>query len=499
MPELGHFALYLPILVPLGTAVAAAFLGRLPRTRRAISIAGSALLLVCGLWLVVQVRQEGVIASNTGSWAAPFGIVLVADLLSALLVVVAGGIGLAVTTFAVVGIDALRERGGFHSLVHILLMGVCGAFLTGDLFNLYVWFEVMLVSSFILMSLGGTRRQMSASIHYVTLNLLASALFLAGTGILYGMVGSLNMADVSLRMRELDGTPYPYILLAFFLVSFGIKAAAFPLFFWLPASYHTPPVAITTLFSALLTKVGVYAIIRVTTLVFAAQADTVRPILLAVAGLTMVTGVLGAIAQGEMRRLLAFHIVSQIGYLLMGAGLGSPLALAATVFFFVHVIAAKSALFMVTGIVQSLRRTSELADLGGLARSSPLLAGMFLVPALSLAGLPPLSGFWAKFAMVKAGLDAGSFPVVIAALAVSLLTLYSMTKIWTEAFWKPAPGGPVQDVLGKPRAALVVPAIALGAVAVLMGVAAEPFFALSLRAAEQLLDPAGYVSVVLGP
>jgi multicomponent Na+:H+ antiporter subunit D len=499
MPESGRLGLFLPILVPLATAVAAAFLGRLPRTRRAISVAGSAVLLACGLWLVVQVRHEGLIASNAGSWPAPFGITLVADLLSALLVVVAGGIGLAVTIFSVTGIDPLRERGGFHSLVHILLMGVCGAFLTGDLFNLYVWFEVMLVSSFILMALGGTRRQMSASIHYVTLNLLASALFLAGIGILYGMVGSLNMADVSVHMRDLGGTPYPYILLALFLVAFGIKAAAFPLFFWLPASYHTPPIAVTTLFSALLTKVGVYAIIRLTTLVFAAQADAIRPLLLAVAGLTMVTGVLGAIAQGDMRRLLAFHIISQIGYLLMGAGLGSPLALAATVFFFVHVIAAKSALFMVTGIVQSLRRTSELADLGGLARSSPLLAGLFLVPALSLAGLPPLSGFWAKFAMVKAGLDAGSFPIVIAALAVSVLTLFSMTKIWAEVFWKPAPGGPAQDALGAPRAALVVPALALGAVTVLLGLGAEPFFALSLRAAEQLLDPAGYVSVVLGP
>jgi multicomponent Na+:H+ antiporter subunit D len=499
MPEAGRIDLYLPILVPLATAVAAAFLGKLPRTRRAISVAGSAALLACGLWLVVQVRHEGVIASHTGSWPAPFGITLVADLLSAVLVVAAGGIAVAVTTFSVAGIDALRERGGFHSLVHVLLMGVCGALLTGDLFNLYVWFEVMLVSSFILMALGGTKSQMEASLYYVTLNLLASALFLAGTGVLYGMVGSLNMADVSLRMRDLAGTPYPYILAALFLVAFGIKAAAFPLFFWLPASYHTPPIAVTTLFSALLTKVGVYAIIRMTTLVFAAQADTIRPVLLAVAGLTMVTGVLGAIAQGEMRRLLAFHIVSQIGYLLMGAALGTSLALAATVFFFVHVIAAKSALFMVTGIVRSLRRTSELADLGGLARGSPLLAGLFLVPALALAGLPPLSGFWAKFALVKAALDVGSVPIAITALAVSLLTLYSMTKIWTEAFWKPAPGGAPQDAPGAPRAALVVPALVLGAVTVLMGFGAEPFFALSLRAAEQLLDPAGYISVVLGP
>jgi multicomponent Na+:H+ antiporter subunit D len=200
-----------------------------------------------------------------------------------------------------------------------------------------------------------------------------------------------------------------------------------------------------------------------------------------------------------MRRLLAFHIVSQIGYLLMGAGLGTPLALAATVFFFVHVIAAKSALFLVTGIVQSFRRTSVLADLGGLARSSPLLAGLFLVPALSLAGLPPLSGFWAKFALVKAGLEAGSVPIVVTALLVSLLTLFSMTKIWAEAFWKPAPGGPASDGPGAPRAALVVPALALGAVTVLLGFGAEPFFAFSLRAAEQLLNPAGYVSVVLGP
>jgi multicomponent Na+:H+ antiporter subunit D len=499
MTDSGRISLYLPILVPFGTALAVLVLGRLPRTRRAISIAGASLLLASGIWLLIQVRQVGIIASNTGGWAAPFGITLVADLFSALLIVVTGGIGLAVTTYSINGIDALRERGGFHSLVHLLLMGVAGTFLTGDIFNLYVWFEVMLVASFVLTALGGTKRQLAASIQYVTLNLVASALFLAGAGILYGLLGTLNMADVAVRMRDLVGTPYPYILMALFLTAFGIKAAAFPLFFWLPATYAAPPIPMSTLFSALLTKTGVYAIIRFSTLIFETQSEVIRPVLLAVAGLTMVSGVLGALAQGNMRRLLAFHIVSQIGYLLMGAGLGSALALAGAVFFFLHVIAAKSALFMVTGMIERARGTSNLDGLGGLAKVAPLLAGLFLAPALSLAGLPPLSGFWAKFALVKAGLDAGEYILVATALAVSILTLMSMTKIWAEAFWKPHPAGGSPEQPRLHETWMVVPALAMAAVTIMLGIAPEPFFSLSMRAAEQLLNPAGYIGVVLGP
>jgi len=322
--------------------------------------------------------------------------------------------------------------------------------------------------------------------------------FLAAASITYGTVGTLNFADLAQRAATLPAAGVPRILALLLLVAFGVKAAIFPLFFWLPASYHTPPVAVTTLFSGLLTKVGVYALIRVFTLLFPVDPG-MQTLLLAVAGLTMVTGVLGAVAQHEMRRLLAFHVVSQIGYLIMGLGLASPLALAGAVFFIVHVTLAKSALFLVGGIAQRLRGSFELDRLGGLYRSHPWVSLSFLVPALALAGVPPLSGFWAKLLLVQAGLSSSHWWVTGTALAVSLLTLFSMTKIWAAAFWSPLPEGATATALA-PRQMLLLgaPAAALGLLTVAMGVGAEPAVALAQQAAAQLANPAAYVAAVLG-
>jgi multicomponent Na+:H+ antiporter subunit D len=289
-----------------------------------------------------------------------------------------------------------------------------------------------------------------------------------------------------------------------FLIAFGIKAAAFPLFFWLPASYHTPPVAITAVFSGLLTKVGAYALIRLFTLIFVQDVSYTHSLILLLAGLTMVTGVLGAVAQYEFRRLLSFHIVSQIGYLLMGLGLYSPLALAGAVFFTFHVSVAKTALFLVSGVAERLTGTFDLKKLGGLYRSQPGLAMLFLLAALSLAGLPPLSGFVAKLSLVQAGLALGQYSIVAVALGVSVLTLFSMMKIWTEAFWKPPPL-PLPDVdHGSPVARLggldvwLLPIGFLVAVTVALGLGAGPLFALAMRAGEELMDPTGYIQAVLG-
>ncbi len=478
--------LVMPILLPFLTGVAALLAWDRRPVQRALSVLGAAGLLGAGLALLASVWRAGVQTLPVGNWPAPFGITLSADLFSAIMVVLTGLIGLAVAVYSLGSVDPDRERFGYYPLLHILLMGVCGAFLTGDLFNLYVWFEVMLITSFVLMTLGGERTQLEGGVKYVALNLMASALFLAGVGVLYGVTGALNMADVAQRLRGVEQPGLVAAIALLFLVAFGIKAALFPLFFWLPASYHTPPVPVTALFSGLLTKVGVYALVRVFTQVFAHDLGAVQPLILVVAGLTMVTGVLGAVAQTEMRRLLSFHIVSQIGYLLMGLGLRTPLALAGTVFFMAHVILAKAALFLVSGIVHRLQGTSDLKKLGGLYRTQPVLTVLFLLPALSLAGLPPLSGFFAKLALVRAGLEAGEFAVVAVALGVSMLTLFSMTKIWNEAFWKPSPE---EDgtTAGRCPTVLWLPLGLLAALTVVLGLAAGPLFALSLRAAEQLI------------
>ncbi|MFN8643850.1 MAG: Na+/H+ antiporter subunit D [Candidatus Binatia bacterium] len=490
--------LVLPILVPFTAAVLSLLAWRSRPIQRALSIAGAVGLLASGVALLAAVRAGGILVVQEGNWPAPFGITLAADLLSAIMVLLAGTVAVAVAVFALGSLDRRREHFGYYPLFHVLLMGVCGAFLTGDLFNLYVWFEVMLIASFVLLVLGGERAQLEGGVKYVALNLVSSAVFLAAAGITYGAVGTLNFADLAQRLPTLPHAGTARTLVVLLLVAFGIKAAIFPLFFWLPASYHTPPVAVTTLFSGLLTKVGVYALIRVFTLAFPLDG-ALQPLLLAIAGLTMAIGVLGAVAQHEMRRLLAFHVVSQIGYLIMGLGLASPLALAGAVFFMVHVTLAKSALFLVGGIAHRLRGSFELAHLGGLWRDHPWVSLLFLVPALALAGIPPLSGFWAKLLLVQAGLAGWHWWVTATALGVSLLTLFSMTKIWAAAFWSPAPEGAPAGVLARREIVLLgAPAAGLGLLTVLMGVGAGPVIALAQEAAAQLLDPAAYVAAVLG-
>jgi multicomponent Na+:H+ antiporter subunit D len=290
-----------------------------------------------------------------------------------------------------------------------------------------------------------------------------------------------------------------------FLVAFGIKAAVFPLFFWLPASYHTPPVAVSAIFAGLLTKVGVYALIRVFTLLFVQDVGYTHTVILALSGVTMVTGVLGAMAQNEFRRILSFHIISQIGYMILGLGLFTIAGVAGSIFYIIHHIIVKTNLFLLSGVVHFLRGTYELKKLGGIYAAAPGLSILFLIPALSLAGLPPLSGFFAKLTLVQAGLASKEYLLVAAALGVGLLTLFSMTKIWAEAFWKQAPE-PCGETISSgatdesPAVGLlvIVPIAALALTTILIGFAAEPIYLLARRAAEQLIDPAEYIHAVLG-
>ena len=492
----------LPILIPLITAIGVLLARQRPRLRRDLSLGGVGLLLIVAIELLVLVRRDGVQVVQVGGWPAPFGITLVADLFSAMMVLLAALMGLGVIIYSRATVGQRAEHFGYSALLLFLLMGVNGAFLTGDMFNLYVWFELLLIASFVLLVLGGRRDQLEGTFKYVAINLLGSILFLVAVGILYGVAGTLNMADLAGQLNSLP--PGLVTTLAMlFLVAFGIKAGAFPLFFWLPASYHTAPAALLALFAGLMTKVGVYALVRVFTLLFTQDTGYTHSLILVIAGFTMVTGVLGAVAQTEFRKLLSFHIISQIGYLLMGLGLFSTAALGGAVYFMVHVILAKSALFLVGGIIYKLRGTYDLKQLGGLSILYPGLALLFLIPALSLAGIPPLSGFWAKFALVQAGLAAEQYVIVAVSLGVSILTLFSMTKIWAEVFWKDQPGKetPAQAISLMPYQvglSMLLPVGVLAAILLAIGLLAEPLVNLSLLAAGQLLNPADYIETVLG-
>jgi multicomponent Na+:H+ antiporter subunit D len=495
-----NILLLLPILVPFVAAIVSLLLWRRPDLQRGLNVIAAVLLFVAGLALLASVRQGGIQAGQLANWPAPFGITLVADLMAAILVMLCGLMGLCVAVYSLQSMDPRREAFGYYPLLHILLMGVNGAFLTGDMFNLYVWFEVMLIASFVLLALGGERPQLEGAIKYVTLNLMSSALFLAAVGILYGIAGTLNMADLAIQLNAVPDTGLVTTLAMLFLVAFGVKAAIFPLFFWLPASYHTPPVAVSAIFAGLLTKVGVYALVRVFTLLFVQEIPYTHTIILVIAAFTMVTGVLGAVAQSEFRRILAFHSVSQIGYMVMGLGLFTPLALAGSLYFMFHHSIVKSNLFLVSGIAYHIRGTYQLKKLGGLYPLYSGLALLFLIPALSLAGIPPLSGFWAKVILVQAGLETQQYLLVGVSLAVGLLTLFSMTKIWAEAFWKPLPEDYPDDAPLRRSSWVVLasPIVLLALMAVVMGLAAGPVITLTVQAAEQLLNPTLYINAVLG-
>lgn len=450
--------------------------------------------------LVYVVDQVDYLVIQMGDWEAPFGISLVADRFSAVMVAVSSFMGAAVAIYALGEIDEGRLRRFFFPLYLILIFGVNGAFLTGDLFNLYVWFEIMLIASFVLISMGGEKGELEGGLKYVCLNLLSSVMFLAGAGIIYGKTGTLNMADIAANLSASPDAKWVISSSMLLLVSFGLKAGIFPFFFWLPASYHTPPSAVSAVFAGLLTKVGVYALFRAYTLMFVPIFGEVQPLILVLAILTMVTGVFGAASHFDMRRILSFHIVSQIGYMVLGLAFMTPLAIAAAIFYLVHHIIVKTNLFLVSGVVIRLKGSCDLAKVGGLCKSAPWLAFLFFIPAFSLGGIPPLSGFWAKFAVVKAGLEIESWWAVTFALLVGVLTLYSMTKIWGEAFWKKqseeSDAAPLPNPPGK-LWHMVGPIAVLSVSTVLIGFFGEPLFNFSERAAEQLLNPGGYISAVL--
>lgn len=500
MASRADWLLALPVLIPLLACALAAVLQGQRRAQRIVTgLAAAGMLLAAGL-LMAEVLARGVIASQMGDWAAPFGITLVADMLSASMVAITALMYAATALYAVADEDVRAHESLWHPLLAALVLGVAGSFLAGDLFNLYVWFEVMLIASFGLLVLGGGREQLDAAVKYAVLNLVATTVFLIAVGFAYGLTGTLNLADMARRMPEVPNQGAVAAVAFLLLGAFAAKAAVFPLFFWLPAAYHTAIAPVAAIFAALLTKVGVYAMIRLITLVFPTGQEWIAPVLWVVAAGTMVVGVLGAAAHWDIRRILSFHIISQIGYMIVGLAIATPLAIAGSVLYVLHHIVVKANLFLVAGVIRRTGGSYSLAHLGGLWRRDPWLGILFAIPALSLAGLPPFSGFWAKLLVIKSGFDAGWYVLAGIALATGILTLYSMLKIWLEAFWKePLEGQPEPvPISGATRWLLLAPVAALGLVTLTIGLWAEPFAAFALAAGEQLAGREAYIAAVLG-
>jgi multicomponent Na+:H+ antiporter subunit D len=499
----------LPVVLPLFTAALSILVARHQKVQRAMSVLTLLAVLASAGMLLHIADTDGTAVVQLGGWAAPAGISLVADRLSALLLLVSSAVLLAVLLYAIgQGVaDGRRSTlAVFHPCYLVLAAGISMAFLTGDLFNLFVAFEVMLVASYVLLTLDGGKAQVRAGMTYVVVSLLSSTLFVTVVGFVYAATGTVNLADAADRMADLPAGVRLALGLTL-LVVFGIKAAIFPLFSWLPDSYPTAPSPVTAVFAGLLTKVGVYAIIRTQTLLFPGD-EAIAAVLLVLAVLTMVVGILGALVQDDLKRLLSFTIVSHIGYMLLGLGLYSAAGLAGAILYTVHHIVVQTTLFLVAGLMERREGTSSIARGGGLQRVAPLLGVLYLLPALSLAGIPPLSGFLAKLGLMQAGLaDGGALAAtaVGAAVLTSLLTLYAMGRVWSEVFW-----GPVAEVVPDADATDRIdvgtertPRLMLGAtvLAVIGGLAitliAGPLYALSARAADDLVDRSTYVDAVL--
>ncbi len=484
-----------PVLLPIFGAGLATCLWKQRRAQRLVTGLCITLLLAASLLLLAAVYQQGILAIRFGGWNAPFGVVFVADALSAAMVAITGILAAAVMTFGLADIRRREEQAGFYPLMLGMLAGVNGAFLTGDIFNLYVWFEVMLITAMGLLSIGRNRARLDATVRYAVLNLFSTLLFLTGVALLYGATGTLNMADLARVLPETEPSINLTLSALLLLCGFGIKAGYFPLFFWLPASYHTASITVSAIFAGLLTKVGVYACFRVFTLIFSVEDSGIREIVAVLAAGTMLFGVFGAAVQRDVRRILSFHIVSQIGYMLLGLAISTQAALAGAIFYIIHHIIVKANLFLLAGAIHRASGTFDLRKSGGLMYRNPLLAALFLVPALSLAGLPPLSGFWAKFLVIDATFRAGEHWLAGLALFVGLLTLYSMSKIWMEAFWK-KPVLPRAEARRVPRPMLLAIA-SLGALTLVIGFMPQPLILFSQTAAAALLDPSAYLSAVL--
>ncbi len=433
----------IPLLVtlPLLGAAVALFFGRARRVQVGVSLVTLTLVLVIAAVLLYTVDSTGqALAVSVGGWPIPFGIVLYVDRLAALLVVVSSVVLLAVLLFSV-GQGAADGDDDtpvtiFHPSYLILAAGIFNAFIAGDLFNLYVGFEILLVASYVLITLGSTESRIRAGVVYIVVSLVSSILFLAAIAAIYGALGTVNIAQLSERMGELPQSTQ-LVLHLMLLLAFSIKAAVFPLSFWLPDSYPTAPAPVTAVFAGLLTKVGVYAMIRTETQIF--RDNDVNTLLLIVALATMIVGVLGALAQAELKRILSFTLVSHVGYLVFGLAIATPLALGATIYYMVHHIIVQTTLFLAVGLIERRAGSTSILKVKGLMRAAPVIAVLYFLPAVNLGGLPPFSGFIGKFALFDAAAEVGTplmYILIIGGIITSLLTLYTLMRAWSLAFWR---------------------------------------------------------------
>lgn len=460
-----------------------------------VAIAGLAVLVLLDAALLWHVAQSGPVTMVMGRWLPPFGIAFTVDLTGALFALTSAVVALVGAAAAIDDVNASGRRYGFYPFLMLLMAGVSGAFLTGDVFNLYVWFEVLLISSFGLLVLGGEREQIDGAVKYGFLNLVATTLFLITTGYLYGIFGTLNMADIAAKAPGLQAQAPLVTLTALYLLAFSMKAAAFPVNFWLPASYHTPRIVVSALFAGLLTKVGIYALIRVGVMLFPAEIEQLSLVLAIVAALTMLTGSLGALAQNDTRRLLGYLVISGIGAMLAGIAIGGPEAIGGVIFYALHSMLVMTALYLAAGLAARLSGDFSLAAAGGLYRHYLLFTALSLMLFFSVSGLPPFSGLWPKVMLVKAAIDGGVSWLAAILLLSGFLTTIATGRVFLLSYWRPA-DAPAAAVPQPLAFTALLPLLVLTALSILIGLLPETLLNLVQQAASTLSEPSAYLNSV---
>ena len=515
-----------PLVVALLASVLTLAVRSWPRLQRAVSVLGAfayAGAIGALAWTVVFAPEASPLVYQVGGWQAPFGITLVADALAAFMLTIVAVVVVFAAMFSVPYIDAANQQVYYHPLFHFLVVGMTGAFLTGDLFNLFVWFEVMLMTSYVFVAFYGNASHTAAAVRYVVLNILGSALLLLAIGGLYATVGTLNMADMAQRLAQPGVDAAPVVgLSALLLAVFALKAGLVPFQFWVPSAYRSVPLPIAAVFAGASKKVGIYAIVRLYFTVLGDAAVTtdvpvvgvesplafLAPVLLVMGLASIVVGGLGAVSRPRLDGLLAYSSIGQVGFIAVpiaiAAGTSSAslrhLGVLAGLLYALHHALAKGLLFLAAGVIRDATGTTRLAELSGLGERSQVFSVTVLVGSLSLVGIPPLAGFFGKFFVFTVAADqfatadtAGTSAIIAVLLVGAVLTLVYATRVWVGGFW--GPQADRVELATFDRRELGILAV-LAIIVLGVGLGFEPVYQFADAAASAAIDTDGYISAV---
>ncbi|MGE7843717.1 Na+/H+ antiporter subunit D [Lysinibacillus sp. NPDC093712] len=484
----------LPLIVPVITAILLVFLREHVLLQRILSLCTFGFVVIISVVLLLEVHQQGVMRIDFSGWLPPFGILFVADSFAVLLVLVANIVAAICLLYAIFTIGEHYEKMYFYPFVLLMVAGVNGSFLTGDIFNLFVCFEVMLLASYALISLGGGKIQLREALKYVLINIVASWIFLVALAFLYGTIGTLNMAHISLRVMEAGADPLITTVGLVFLIVFSLKAGLL-LFFWLPGSYSAPPTAIAALFAALLTKVGIYALVRTFTLLFTTNTEVTHTILSVMAGLTIIAGCMGALAGRDVRTIASYNVLIGVGFIVAGLAIGTESALQGVTYYLMHDMVVKAMLFLAVGMMIYVTGETIIDKMSGLIRNYPFFGWLFFIMMCSLAGIPPLSGFLGKVLIGQGAIEGGNFVLLALGFLSSLIVLYSLLRIFLSSFFGETIIS-IEDEKPLPKR-VVLPLTLLTVCTIGLGIGAEWMSPYVKDAAETLHTPSIYIDAVL--